>query len=60
MKVSSFLYRKDLDKSMMNKIFSGESPSNNGSTLKTINQPKRSFPNPGAPERPEEFAPGLT
>jgi len=49
-------YHFHLDKSMMNKIFSGESPSNDGSTLKTMDQPKRGFPNPGAPERPEEFA----
>ena len=43
----------------MEKIFSGSAPLNDGSELITMKEPKQSYPIPPAPERPEEFAPGL-
>jgi len=52
-------YHFRLDSSQMEKIFSGSSPSNDGTELITKKEPDNSYPNPIAPERPEEFAPGL-
>ena len=52
-------YHFRLDSSQMEKIFSGSSPSNDGTELVTLKEPKNSYPIPSAPERPEEFAPGL-
>src|SRR5687767_11809128 len=52
-------YHFRLDGSQMEKIFSGPSPLNDGSELVTLKEPRQSFPIPSAPERPEEFAPGL-
>jgi Mn-containing catalase len=52
-------YTFRLDGSMMDQIFQGSSPSNDGTELVTMAEPRESFPNPIAPERPEEFAPGL-
>jgi Mn-containing catalase len=52
-------YHFRLDGSEMEKIFSGPAPANDGTFLTTLNEPKISFPVPPAPERPEEFAPGL-
>ena len=52
-------YHFRLDGSQMEKIFSGPAPVNDGSELITLKEPRQSFPIPGAPERPEEFAPGL-
>jgi len=49
-----------LDGSQMSKIFQGSSPTNDGSTLITLDQPPEGFTIPELPERPEEFAPGLT
>jgi len=49
-----------LDGSEMAKIFSGPSPSNDGTMLQTVDDPSDKFPIPPAPERPEEFSPGLT
>ncbi|HEY0680631.1 MAG TPA: manganese catalase family protein, partial [Chitinophagaceae bacterium] len=52
-------YHFRLDGSQMEKIFSGSAPANDGTELVTLKEPKVSFPIPMAPERPEEFAPGL-
>lgn len=52
-------YHFRLDGSQMEKIFSGAAPLNDGTELITLKEPRESFPNPSAPERPEEFAPGL-
>ncbi len=50
----------NLEGSEMGKIFKGSSPANDGSEVMTDEEPFGGFPNPGAPERPEEFSPGLT
>jgi len=52
-------YHFRLDSSEMEKVFSGSAPMNDGSELVTLKEPKESYPIPLAPERPEEFAPGL-
>jgi len=52
-------YHFRLDGSKMEKIFNGSSPFNDGSELVTLKEPRKSYPIPPAPERPEEFAPGL-
>jgi Mn-containing catalase len=52
-------YHFRLDSSEMEKIFSGTAPINDGTELVTLKEPKESYPIPLAPERPEEFAPGL-
>ena len=52
-------YHFRLDDSAMSAIFSGNSPANDGTTLETLREPRESYPIPFAPERPEEFAPGL-
>ena len=52
-------YHFSLDGSQMAKIFSGSAPANDGSELITLAEPKERFANPEAPERPEEFSPGL-
>ena len=52
-------YHFRLDSSQMGKIFSGSAPFNDGTELVTLKEPRESFPIPPAPERPEEFAPGL-
>ena len=52
-------YHFRLDSSMMEMIFQGPSPFGDGSELTTLKEPRQSFPIPPAPERPEEFAPGL-
>lgn len=52
-------YHFRLDSSLMANIFSGSAPANDGTELVTLKEPKNSYPNPIAPERPEEFAPGL-
>jgi Mn-containing catalase len=52
-------YHFRLDSSEMGKIFSGSAPLNDGTDLVTLKEPRESFPNPMAPERSEEFAPGL-
>ena len=44
---------------MMEKIFNGSAPANDGSELITLAKPRESFPIPAAPERAEEFSPGL-
>lgn len=49
-----------LDGSQMGKIFQGSSPTNDGTTLTTMDQPPEGFAIPELPERPEEFSPGLT
>ena len=43
----------------MGKIFTGSAPANDGTDLTTLPEPSEKYPDPGAPERPEEFAPGL-
>ena len=52
-------YTFRLDGSMMDQIFQGSAPANDGTQLVTLKEPKNSYPIPPAPERPEEFAPGL-
>ena len=52
-------YHFRLDGSTMEKIFSGAAPFNDGTEMVTLKEPRQSFPIPTAPERPEEFAPGL-
>jgi Mn-containing catalase len=52
-------YHFRLDSSQMEKIYSGSSPFNDGTELTTLKEPRESYPIPMAPERPEEFAPGL-
>lgn len=52
-------YHFRLDGSEMEKIFSGSAPMNDGTDLITLKEPRESYPIPAAPERPEEFAPGL-
>jgi len=52
-------YHFRLDSSQMEKIFSGAAPANDGTKLVTLAEPRESFPIPSAPERSEEFAPGL-
>ena len=52
-------YHFRLDSSQMEKIFSGPAPLNDGSELVTLKEPRETYPIPMAPERPEEFAPGL-
>ena len=52
-------YHFRLDSSQMGAIFQGSSPFNDGTELTTLAEPRQSFPIPTAPERPEEFAPGL-
>ena len=52
-------YHFRLDCSQMEKVFSGSAPANDGTKLVILKEPKNSFPNIPAPERPEEFAPGL-
>lgn len=52
-------YHFRLDGSEMAKIFSGSAPANDGTELVTLAEPKEKYPIPAAPERPEEFSPGL-
>lgn len=47
------------DGSQMAAILSGSAPANDGTELVTMAEPKVNFPIPTAPERPEEFSPGL-
>ena len=52
-------YHFRLDSSQLDKIYSGNSPFNDGTELTSMKEPRESYPIPSAPERPEEFAPGL-
>jgi len=52
-------YHFRLDGSQMERIFSGPASLGDGSELVTLKEPRESYPIPSAPERPEEFAPGL-
>lgn len=52
-------YHFRLDGSEMEQIFRGSAPANDGTELTTLPEPANKYPDPGAPERPEEFAPGL-
>jgi Mn-containing catalase len=49
-----------LDGSEMGKIFQGSSPANDGSEVETTDTAPEGAPPMDLPERPEEFAPGLT
>jgi Mn-containing catalase len=49
-----------LDGSEMGKIFNGSSPANDGSEVETTDKAPKGAPITDLPERPEEFAPGLT
>ncbi|MBA3823477.1 MAG: manganese catalase family protein [Ktedonobacterales bacterium] len=53
-------YTFRLDGSRLGEIFRGDSPFNDGTTVETQDKPATGFPMPQAPERAEEFAPGLT
>lgn len=53
-------YHLRLDGSMMEAIFSGSAPIDDGTELRTMAEPEAKYPIPDAPERPEEFSPGLT
>ena len=57
--VSREQYHFRMDGSEMEKIFTGSAPANDGTQLVTLAEPKEKYPIPSAPERPEEFAPGL-
>ena len=50
----------NLESSELSKIFRGSSPANDGSQVMTDEAAPEGAPRPGAPERPEEFSPGLT
>lgn len=52
-------YHFRLDGSEMERIFTGSAPANDGTELTTLAEPREKYPIPSAPERPEEFAPGL-
>ena len=52
-------YTFRLDSSMMGEIFKGTAPANDGTELVTLKEPREPYLNTPAPERPEEFAPGL-
>jgi len=52
-------YHFRLDGSQMDKIFNGPAPLGDDTQLLTLKEPRESYPIPSAPERPEEFAPGL-
>lgn len=52
-------YHFRLDSSEMEKVFSGSAPMNDGTELVTMKEPREGYPIPLAPERPEEFSPGL-
>lgn len=52
-------YHFRLDGSQMGQIFRGSAPANDGTELVTLAEPKQNYPIPEAPERPEEFSPGL-
>lgn len=52
-------YHFRLDSSLMEKLYAGSAPANDGTELTTLKEPKEMYPIPNAPERPEEFAPGL-
>lgn len=52
-------YHMRLDSSLMEQIYRGSSPFNDGTELTTLAAPRENYPIPVAPERPEEFAPGL-
>ena len=49
-----------LDSSQMSKIFQGAAPTDDGEELETTEDAPEGFDIPDLPERPEEFAPGLT
>jgi Mn-containing catalase len=53
-------YHWRIDSSQMSEIFQGESPAHDGTKLTVPENPPQGHPIPDAPERPEEFAPGLT
>ena len=53
-------YTFRLDGSRLGEIFKGASPFNDGTTVRTAERPEQGYPMPVAPERREEFAPGLT
>ena len=53
-------YHFRLDGSRLGEIFKGNSPFNDGTTIRTADKPEHSFDVPQAAERLEEFAPGLT
>jgi Mn-containing catalase len=52
-------YHFRLDSSQLDKIFNGDAPANDGTELVAMKEPEQAFEVPPAPERPEEFSPGL-
>jgi len=52
-------YHFRLDGSQMAAICKGSAPANDGTQLVTLAEPQQKYPIPDAPERSEEFSPGL-
>jgi Mn-containing catalase len=52
-------YHFRLDSSLMELLYTGSAPANDGTELTTLKEPRESYPISTAPERPEEFSPGL-
>lgn len=52
-------YHFRLDGSEMERIFKGSAPANDGTELIILAEPREKYEILSAPERPEEFAPGL-
>ena len=52
-------YHFNLEESMLSTIFSGSSPANDGTELVAMATPDETYPDSTAPERPEEFSPGM-
>jgi Mn-containing catalase len=52
-------YHFRMDSSQMSRIFSGSAPANDGTVLTTLPEPAENYSIPRAPERAEEFSPGL-
>ena len=53
-------YTFRLDGSRLAEVFNGSSPFNDGTTVRVADRPDQGYPMPQAPERLEEFSPGLT
>lgn len=53
------IYKFRLDGSELHQIINGPAPTNDGTELVALDEPAEKYPIPMAPERPEEFSPGL-
>jgi len=58
--IQNVQYTFRLDGSRAGEVFQGASPFNDGTTIRMMDRPEQGFAIPQAPERLEEFAPGLT